>query len=99
MYIANSSCPIYSKEQFTEKWLICYRLAVLACETLFQLQTPQFLKFLLFAAVCKEHLKIFFRVFDLSESGFSVRKQTFGAELPLTNLPGVLHTGGIPTVV
>lgn len=45
-------------------------------EVLFQMQTPNFSKYLQFAAVCKEHQKIF-RQSGLCESGFPVRKQPF----------------------
>lgn len=45
-------------------------------EVIFQLQTPHFSKYLLFAAVCKEHQKIF-RQSGLFEPGFSVSKLYF----------------------
>lgn len=68
-------------------------------EVLFQMQTPHFSKYLLFAAICKELQKIF-KQSGLCESGFSARKQPFfGTELQMTNLSGPLNTRGIPAAV
>lgn len=76
----------------------------------FQLQTLYFSKYLPFATVCKEHLKcfccccflllLFFKGTLIYVSlSFQPGNNMFCAELLLSNLPGVLNTGGIPAAL